>query len=85
MGCQLRGFSDLRMTKLQTFKLTNKAEVLKSLGTPFKLLKTLLHATDKTIYYSDMSTMLHICMHGNCMAVSYNKQYGPAHWAYKSL
>ena len=33
------------MAKLQTFKLTNKAEALKSLGTPIKLLKTLLHAT----------------------------------------
>ena len=33
------------MSKLQTFKLTNKAEALKSLGTPIKLLKTLLHAT----------------------------------------
>ena len=40
---------------------------------------------DKTICYSDMSTMLHICMHGNCMALSYNKKYGPAHWANKSL
>ena len=34
------------MAKLQTFKLTNKAEALKSLGMPIKLLKTLLHATD---------------------------------------
>ena len=35
------------MAKLQTFKLTNKAEAVKSLGTPIKLLKTLLHGTDK--------------------------------------
>ena len=35
----------LRVTKLQAFKLTNKAEALKSLGTPIKFLKTLLHAT----------------------------------------
>ena len=28
---------------------------------------------DKIICYSDMSTMLHICMHGNCMALSYNE------------
>ena len=35
----------LRMAKLQTFKLTNKAETLKYLGTPIKLLKTLLHVT----------------------------------------
>ena len=34
------------MAKLQTFKLTNTAEALKSLGTPIKLLKSLLHATD---------------------------------------
>ena len=34
------------MTKLQTFKLTNKVEALKSMGTPIKFLKTLLHATD---------------------------------------
>ena len=34
------------MAKLQTFKLTNKAETLKSLGTCIKRAKTLLHATD---------------------------------------
>ena len=34
------------MAKLETFKLTNKAEALKSLGTLIKLLKILLHATD---------------------------------------
>ena len=38
------------MAKLETFKLTNKAEALKSLGAPIKLLKTLLHATDNIIY-----------------------------------
>ena len=34
------------MAKLQTFELTNIAKALKSLGTPIKLLTTLLHATD---------------------------------------
>ena len=36
------------MAKLETFKLTNKAEVglLKYLGTLIKRLNTLLHATD---------------------------------------
>ena len=32
--------------KLQTLKLANKAEALKYLGTPIKLLKTLLHVAD---------------------------------------
>ena len=44
-NCKLA--STLGWQKLQTFKLANKAEALKSLGTPIKPLKTLLHATDK--------------------------------------